>query len=161
MHKSTFEIRIATIKDAKIIHGFIKKLAHYEKMDADMIASVQDIKTSIFIRHEAEVLLAYENQIPIGFALFFQNYSTFLGRANIFLEDLFIDPEHRGHGYGKALLKRLAEIAVERGCQRLDWMCLDWNQPSIDFYNALGAIEMSNWKTFRLKGDALIALAKK
>jgi GNAT superfamily N-acetyltransferase len=107
-----------------------------------------------------EVLFVCEGEKEVGFALFFHNFSTFLGRAGIYLEDLFVLPEYRGKGYGKALLKKLAQITVERGCGRLEWACLDWNQPSIDFYRSLGAVPMDEWTTYRLTGDTLLEMAK-
>lgn len=161
MNKQPLDIRYATIDDASLIHAFIKKLAIYEKLEDQMTATIEDIRTSIFIDHRAEVLIAELQGQPIGFALYFYNYSTFLGKANLFLEDLFIDVEHRHHGYGKQLFQKVAEIAVNRGCERLDWMCLDWNAPSIDFYRGLGAIQMNEWHVFRLKGKALNQVASK
>ena len=116
--------------------------------------------TRIFDKEKAEVLFVLEDGKEVGFALFFHNFSTFLGRGGIYLEDLYVRPEARGKGYGRALLKKLASIAVERGCGRLEWWCLDWNKPSIDFYLSLGAEPMSDWTVYRLAGDTLLDLAK-
>ena len=152
--------RFAQRKDTGLILAFIKALAEYEKMAGNVIATEELLEEWIFDKGKAEVLFVVENGIPVGFALFFHNFSTFLGRAGIYLEDLFILPEHRGKGYGKAILKRLAAIAVERGCGRLEWWCLDWNKSSIDFYLSLGAEPMSDWTVYRITGDTLTNLAK-
>ena len=124
------------------------------------IATENLLREWIFEKSKAEVLFVCEDGREVGFALFFHNFSTFLGRAGIYLEDLFILPEYRGKGYGKALLKKLAQITVERGCGRLEWACLDWNQPSIDFYRSLSAVPMDEWTTYRLTGDTLLEMAK-
>lgn len=147
--------RFATKKDVALILQFIRQLAEYEKMLPDVVATEQLLREWIFDKQKAEVIFAVENGKEVGFALFFHNFSTFLGRAGIYLEDLFVLPECRGKGYGKALLKKLAAIAVERGCGRLEWSCLDWNQPSIDFYLSLGAKRMDDWTTYRMAGEAL------
>ena len=152
--------RFAQRKDTGLILAFIKALAEYEKMAGNVIATEELLEEWIFDKGKAEVLFVVENGIPVGFALFFHNFSTFLGRAGIYLEDLFILPEHRGKGYGKAILKRLAPIAVERGCGRLEWWCLDWNRSSIDFHLSLGAEPMSDWTVYRITGDTLTSLAK-
>lgn len=152
-------IRTATAQDTAQILRFIRGLAEYEKMQDDVVATEALLREWLFEKRSAEVLLAEENGVPVGFALFFHNFSTFLGRAGLYLEDLFVLPEHRGKGYGKALLKRLAAIAVARGYGRMEWWCLDWNTPSIDFYRALGAEPMNEWTTYRLTGDALKSLA--
>lgn len=149
------EFRLATPADTTIILKFIKGLADYEKMSNEVVATEELLNEWIFEKKKAEVIFALENGKEVGFALFFHNFSTFLGRAGIYLEDLFVLPEHRGKGHGKALLKELARITVERGCGRLEWCCLDWNQPSIDFYLSLGATPMSEWTTYRLTGDTL------
>ena len=143
----------------QILH-FIKELAIYEDMLDDVVATEGLLREWIFEKQKAEVLLAEEDSIPVGFALFFHNFSTFLGRAGIYLEDLFVMPEHRGKGYGKALLRRLAQITMERGCGRLEWSCLDWNKPSIDFYLSLDAIPMDQWTVYRLTGDTLRRMAE-
>ena len=125
-----------------------------------MVADEKILEECIFDKQKAEVIFVMENEKVVGFALFFHNFSTFLGRAGIYLEDLFVLPEYRKRGYGKALLKRLAAIAVERGCGRLEWWCLDWNKPSIDFYLSLGAEPMSDWTTYRITGDTLKRMAE-
>ena len=148
-------IRFATENDCALILHFIRDLAEYEKMADQVVASEELLGEWIFEKQKAEVLFVCENEKELGFALLFHNFSTFLGRAGIYLEDLFVLPEYRGKGYGKALLKKLAQIAVERGCGRLEWSCLDWNSPSIDFYRSLGAIPMDDWTTYRLTGETL------
>ena len=135
-------IRYAQESDIPKILYFIKELAIYENMLDDVVATKDLLREWIFEKQKAEVLLAEEDGIPVGFALFFHNFSTFLGRAGIYLEDLFVMPEHRGKGYGKALLRRLAQITMERGCGRMEWACLNWNKPSIDFYLSLDATPM-------------------
>lgn len=142
------------------ILSYIRQLAAYEKMSDQVVATENLLREWIFEKKKAEVLFACEGDKEVGFALFFHNFSTFLGRAGIYLEDLFVLPEYRGKGYGKALLKKLAQITVERGCGRLEWACLDWNQPSIDFYRSLGAVPMDEWTTYRLIGDTLLEMAK-
>lgn len=148
-------IRPARETDIPEILYFIKELAIYENMLDDVVATEDLLREWIFEKQKAEVLLAEEDGISVGFALFFHNFSTFLGRAGIYLEDLFVIPEHRGKGYGKALLRRLAQITMERGCGRLEWACLDWNKPSIDFYLSLDAAPMDQWTVYRLAGDTL------
>ncbi len=158
MEKLNF--RYATETDTALILEFIKGLAEYEKMLDEVIATEDLLKEWIFEKKKAEVIFALEDGIEVGFALFFHNFSTFLGRAGIYLEDLFVIPEYRGKGYGKGLLKKLAQIAKERGCGRLEWWCLDWNKPSIDFYLSLGAEPMDEWTTYRVTGENLDKLAK-
>ena len=153
-------IRPAEEKDCGIILEFIRGLAEYERMSDQVVATEELLREWIFEKKKAEVLFACEGEKPVGFALFFHNFSTFLGRAGIYLEDLFVFPEYRGRGYGRALLKRLAQITVERGCGRLEWACLDWNKPSIDFYLSLGAVPMEEWTVYRLTGDTLNAMAE-
>lgn len=155
-----FEIRPATEGDAPLILSFIKKLAVYERL-ADKVTATEDIlrETLFGKRRYAEVVIGYHLDEPVGFALFFHNYSTFLGKPGIYLEDLFVDEEHRGKGFGKALLVYLARLTKERNCGRLEWAVLDWNEPSINFYKALGAAPMNEWMVFRLTGDALDNLA--
>ena len=155
-----FTIRYARETDVPQILNFIKQLAIYENMLDDVVATEELLREWIFEKQKAEVLLAEEDGIPVGFALFFHNFSTFLGRAGIYLEDLFVMPEHRGKGYGKALLRRLAQITMERGCGRLEWSCLDWNKPSIDFYLSLDAAPMDQWTVYRLTGDTLRRMAE-
>ena len=152
--------RYAKRTDSALILRFIKALAEYEKMLDEVIADESTIEEWIFDKQKAEVIFAIVEGREVGFALFFHNFSTFLGRAGIYLEDLFVFPEYRGRGYGKALLKRLAAIAVERKCGRLEWWCLDWNQPSINFYLSLGAEPMSDWTVYRIAGDTLLELAE-
>ena len=152
--------RYATKEDAGLILEFIRGLAAYEKMLDEVIATEELLREWIFEKEKAEVIFALEDGKEVGFALFFHNFSTFLGRAGLYLEDLFIKEEYRGKGYGKATLKELARIAVERGCGRLEWWCLDWNKPSIDFYRSLGAEPMEEWTTYRLSGETLKKMAE-
>lgn len=152
--------RFAEEKDSALILGFIRGLAAYEKMADQVVATEKLLREWVFEKRKAEVLFVLEADKEVGFALFFHNYSTFLGRAGIYLEDLFVLPEHRGKGYGKGLLKKLAQIAVERGCGRLEWACLDWNRPSIDFYLSLGAVPMGDWTIYRLTGETLKELSE-
>ena len=152
--------RFAEESDCGLVLSFIRGLADYEKMSDQVVATEELLREWIFEKRKAEVLFVCDDDKEVGFALFFHNFSTFLGRAGIYLEDLFVLPEYRGKGYGKALLKRLAQITVERGCGRLEWACLDWNQPSIDFYRSLGALPMDEWTTYRLTGDTLQEMAE-
>lgn len=152
--------RFAGPDDCSLILSFIRSLAAYEKMTDQVVATEELLREWIFEKGKAEVLFVCDGGKEVGFALFFHNFSTFLGRAGIYLEDLFILPEYRGKGFGKALLKRLAGITVERGCGRLEWSCLDWNRPSIGFYRSLGAAAMDEWTTYRLTGDTLKEAAK-
>ena len=157
---SNTEFRFATESDVALILDFIKALAEYEKMSDDVVATEELLCEWIFKKGKAEVIFAMENGVEVGFALFFHNFSTFLGRAGIYLEDLFVRPEYRGRGHGKALIRELARITVERGCGRLEWCCLDWNRPSIDFYLSLGAMPLEEWTIYRLTGDALSSFAE-
>lgn len=157
---NNFTIRQADINDVSTILSFIKALAEYEDMSDQVVATEELLKEWLFEKKKAEVLLAMEGDKVVGFALYFYNFSTFLGRAGIYLEDLFVKEEYRGKGYGKALLKELARIAVSQGCGRLEWCCLDWNQPSIDFYLSLGARPLDDWTQYRLTGETLKALAE-
>ena len=150
--------RTAERNDVGLILQFIRELADYEKMLDEVVADEATLEEWLFDKQKAEVIFVLEDDEEVGFALFFHNFSTFLGRAGIYLEDLYVRPEHRGKGYGKALLRKLASIAVERGCGRLEWWCLDWNKPSIDFYLSLGA-PMSDWTVYRIAGDTLTQLA--
>ena len=154
-------IRCAEENDVGVILDFIRRLAEYENMSGDVVATEELLREWIFEKQKAEVLFAEMDGRQVGIALFFHNFSTFLGRAGIYLEDLFVLPEYRGKGCGTALLKRLAQIAVERGCGRLEWSCLDWNKPSIDFYLSLGAKPMDEWTVYRLTGETLRAMAEK
>ena len=154
------KFRYANEKDAGLILEFIRDLAKYENMLDDVVATEELLREWIFEKKKAEVIFALEEEREVGFALFFHNFSTFLGRSGIYLEDLFVKPEYRGKGYGKGLLKKLAQITKERGCGRLEWCCLDWNKPSIDFYLSLGAEPMEEWTTYRIAGETLNKLAK-
>lgn len=155
-----FEIRFAQRNDVDLILDFIKRLADYEHLLDEVVATKEILELWIFDKQKAEVIIAEEDGVPVGFALFFHNFSTFLGRAGVYLEDLFVIPEKRGNGYGKALLQKLAQIAVERGCGRLEWWCLDWNEPSINFYKSLGAVSMDDWTVYRIAGQRLIDFSK-
>lgn len=154
------EYRFAKRQDVDKILFFIKQLASYEKMENEVSATRELLEEWIFDKKKAEVIFAVDKDEEVGFALFFHNFSTFLGKAGIYLEDLFVLPEYRGKGYGKGLLNQLAKIAVERGCGRLEWSCLNWNKPSIDFYLSLRAEPMNEWTTYRITGDLLDDMAK-
>lgn len=151
--------RYAEESDVSLILKFIKELADYEDLLSEVIATEEVLLEWIFRKKSAEVLLGEVDGIPIGFALYFHNFSTFLGRAGIYLEDLYVRQKYRGRGYGKAFLRKLAQIAVEQGCGRLEWWCLDTNKPSIDFYLSLNAQPMDEWTVFRIAGDTLTELA--
>ena len=153
-------IRNANIDDIDKIIYFIKELAVYEKMQDEGVTNKDLVKKWIFDLKIAEVLFVMEQNKEVGFALFFHNYSTFVGKAGIYLEDLYVLPNYRHKGYGKALIKKLASICIERECGRFEWCCLNWNKPSIDFYLSLGAKPMDEWTTYRVDGKALISLAK-
>ncbi len=152
--------RYAKESDTGLILQFIRDLAEYEEMLNEVVATEDTLNKWIFEKNKAEVIFAVVDEVEVGFALFFHNFSTFLGRAGIYLEDLYVRPEYRGRGYGKAILKKLAQIAVERECGRLEWWCLDWNKPSIDFYLSLGAEAMSDWTVYRIAGNTLIEMAR-
>ena len=152
--------RFAQETDTALILEFIRKLAEYENLLDQVVADEALLREQLFEKQQAEVIFALEDEKEVGFALFFHNFSAFLGRSGLYLEDLFVLPEHRGKGYGKALLAKLASIAVERGYGRMEWSCLDWNQPSIDFYKALGAVPMDEWTVYRLTGKTLRDLAE-
>lgn len=153
MNEVTF--RFAEKKDAPIILDFIKGIAEYEKMSDDVVTTKEMIEEWIFEKKTAEVIFAVAEGTEVGFALFFHNFSTFVGRAGLYLEDIFVKKEYRKKGYGKALFKKLAEIALERNCGRMEWVCLDWNKPSIDFYMSLGAKPMNEWTLYRLTDKQL------
>lgn len=156
-----FRIREATEADVPLILTFIRSLARYEKLEQSVVATEELLRSTLFgPRRYAEVLFGEEDGRPAAFALFFHNYSTFLGRPGLYLEDLFVVPEARGRGYGRLMLQRLAQIAVERRCGRMEWWVLDWNQPAIAFYEKLGAVSMDEWTVFRLTGEALEELAR-
>ncbi len=158
---SSINIRSAVAADCPLILQFIKALAEYEKLLDQVVANEAILRDTLFGQDAvAEVLIAEWQNEPAGFALFFPNYSTFLGRPGIYLEDLFVFTQFRGHGLGKALLARLAELTVQRKGGRLDWSVLDWNQPSIDFYKSIGARPLDEWTQFRMQGEALLKLAK-
>lgn len=156
-----FQIRKAVPNDTPVIFDLIKKLAVYEKLENDVITSVEELQENIFTNNFAKVLMAEEDGKPVGFALYFYNFSTFVGKPGIYLEDLFVEPEYRGKGYGKALLVALAKIAKEEDCGRFEWSVLDWNTPSIEFYKALGAKPMDEWTVFRLDAAGIANLSEK
>jgi GNAT superfamily N-acetyltransferase len=156
-----FEIRPACVADVPIILKLIRDLATYERAPNEVTATEEQLVDVLFGKKPAaEVLLALEKDTPVGFAIFFHNFSTWLGRPGLYLEDLFVKPEKRGKGYGRALLVDLARIAYERGCGRMEWAVLDWNNPAIKFYRALGAKPMNEWTVFRLTRDGIAELAK-
>ena len=161
MSQNSLLFRQATRNDIHLILKFIKDLADYEGLLDEVVADEATLEEWIFNREKAEVIFAMEGDTEVGFALFFHNFSTFLGRAGIYLEDLYVMPKYRGKGYGKALLSKLAQIALERGCGRLEWWCLDSNTPSIDFYLSLNAEPMDEWTVYRIAGDTLTELAGK
>ena len=154
-----FNIRMAEERDTALILDFIKKLAAYEKLSHEVVATEEVLRESLFVKKQAEVIIGELDGRPVAFALFFHNFSTFLGKANLYLEDLYVDEEHRGLGLGREMFACLARIALERGCGRLDWWCLDWNEPAIAFYRRMGARPMSDWTVHRVEGDALRDLA--
>lgn len=153
------EIRKAERSDVPLVLEFIKGIAKYEKMENEVQATEEMLDDWLFNKHVAEVVFAVENGKEVGFALYFHNFSTFVGKAGLYLEDLYVYPEHRGHGYGKALFLHLVKTAVERGCGRMEWVCLNWNEPSIRFYRSMGAVSLDEWKTYRLTEDKLQQLA--
>jgi GNAT superfamily N-acetyltransferase len=156
-----FQLRPATIEDAGLILEFIRELAEYEKLLDRVVATEKLLRQHLFgERPMAEVVIGYEGTVPVAFALFFHNFSTFLGRPGIYLEDLFVKPNYRRKGYGRRILTWLARLAVDRGCGRLEWSVLDWNKPAIDFYLSLGAQPLEEWTTFRLSGEALEAVGR-
>ena len=158
---NNFNIRPAQPEETGLVLAFIKKLAEYEKCSDEVVADEATLYESLFVEHSAEVVFAEEDGEVIGFALFFHNFSTFVGRKGLYLEDLFIIPEKRGKGYGKALLKYLANLAVERNCGRMEWICLDWNQPALKVYRSIGAIPMDEWTVQRLDEQALKQFAER
>ncbi|MCR1898852.1 GNAT family N-acetyltransferase [Irregularibacter muris] len=156
-----FKIRFAQENDVELVYEFIRELAEYEKMLEEMVATPELLRESLFERKVAEVIIGeYENK-PVAFALFFHNFSTFLGKPGIYLEDLYVKPEMRGKGIGEIMLSFLGKLALERKCGRLEWCCLDWNEPSIKFYKQMGAIPMDEWTTYRVHEEKLEGLANK
>lgn len=156
----TFTIRPAQPEETSLVLEFIKKLAAYEKCSDEVVVDEATLYQSLFVEKAAEVVFAEEDGVVIGFALFFHNFSTFVGRKGLYLEDLFIIPEKRGLGYGKAILKYLADIAVERNCGRMEWICLDWNTPSLAFYRSIGAFPLDEWTVQRMTEERVKAFAK-
>ncbi len=157
---NNYKFRYATETDAALILKFIRGIAEYEKMLDEVVNTTELIEEVVFGKGHAEVIFALDGEKEVGFALFFHNYSTFVGRAGIHLEDLFVWPEYRGKGYGKALFKQVAKIAQERNCGRMEWTCLNWNTPSINFYLSMGAVPMDEWTTYRLTADKINELVK-
>ncbi|ACL19734.1 L-amino acid N-acyltransferase YncA [Desulfitobacterium sp. LBE] len=156
-----FKLRFAEINDAPLILELIRELADYEKMAHEVVATEEVLIESLFERKMAEVVIGEYKNAPVAFALFFHNFSTFLGRPGIYLEDLYVKPDMRGKGIGKMMLAFLAKLALERNCGRLEWWCLDWNEPSIQFYKQLGAVPMAEWTVYRVHDEALAELAVK
>ncbi len=153
-------IRFAEEKDTALILKFIKGIAEYEKMLDEVIATEELLREWVFEKKKAEVIIAEDDDIPVGFSLFFYNFSTFVGRAGLYIEDIFVWPQYRKKGYGKALFLFLAKLAHEKGCGRMEWCCLDWNKPSIDFYFSMGAKRMDGWSTYRLTREDLKRLSE-
>ncbi|TYQ12750.1 UNVERIFIED_CONTAM: putative acetyltransferase [Acetivibrio alkalicellulosi] len=147
--------RYAKEDDTKLVLMFLKELAKYENMEDKVVITEYTLRKWLFEENKVEVIFALKNSEEIGFALFFYTYSSFSGKAGLFIEDLFVKPEYRNKGYGKALIKKLASIAMEKGCQKLDWLCLDWNKPSIDFYLSLGAQPLNDWTKYQITDEAL------
>jgi GNAT superfamily N-acetyltransferase len=161
MNTPAFQIKPAVRADVPLIMSLIRDLAEYERAPQDAVATEEQLNEVFFgAKPSAEVLIAREGDEAVGFAVFFHNFSTWLGRAGLYLEDLFVRPEQRGKGYGRALLVRLARIAQERGCGRMEWAVLDWNEPAIEFYKKLGAKPMDDWTVFRLTSEGIGALAR-
>lgn len=154
-----FKLRFADTKDVGLILDFIKELAEYEKMLPEVVATEEVLRESLFERKIAEVIIGEYKDKPIAFALFFHNFSTFLGKPGIYVEDLYVKPEMRGNGMGKIILSYLAKLAIDRKCGRLEWWCLDWNEPSIKFYKQVGAVPMDDWTVYRVSDEALYNLA--
>ncbi|MBC5580804.1 GNAT family N-acetyltransferase [Anaerofilum sp. BX8] len=154
------KIREAEPKDVGQVLEFIRALAQYEKMEDQVAATEDGLREAMFGRGCAQALIAEEDGVPVGFALYFYNFSTFLGHEGLYLEDLFVLPQHRGKGYGKALFRALAQVAQKRGCGRFEWSCLNWNTPSIGFYRSLGAVPMDEWTVYRLTAPEIAALAE-
>ena len=158
--ESKCNIRPAEPHETGLVLDFIKRLADYEKCADEVVADEATLYHSLFVEHSAEVVFAEEEGTVVGFALFFHNFSTFVGRKGLYLEDLFVLPEKRGRGYGKALLKYLAKVAVERNCGRMEWICLDWNKPAIEVYRSIGAVPMDEWTVQRMDESVLTRFAE-
>lgn len=156
-----FSIRFAEEKDVPLILKFIRGIAEYEKMLDQVVATEELLREWVFEKQSAKVIIGELDGVPVGFSLFFHNFSTFMGRAGLYIEDIFVWPEYRGKGFGKALFLYLAKLAHEEGCGRMEWCCLDWNQPSIDFYRSMGACSMDGWSTYRLTKEQLKELSEK
>ncbi len=156
-----FSIRFAEEKDVPLILKFIKGIAEYEKMLDQVVATEELLREWVFEKQSAKVIIGELDGVPVGFSLFFHNFSTFMGRAGLYIEDIFVWPEYRGKGFGKALFLYLANLAHEEGCGRMEWCCLDWNQPSINFYRSMGACSMDGWSTYRLTKEQLKDLSEK
>ena len=156
----TLHLRKAGPEDVGLVLFFIRQLAEYERMLDEVVADEETLRQSMFAEHAASALIAEEDGEPIGFALYFYNFSTFIGRPGLYVEDVFILPQYRGKGYGRAIFCHLAKIAVERRCARMEWTCLDWNEPSLRFYRSMGAVPMDQWTVQRLSGDALRRVAQ-
>jgi GNAT superfamily N-acetyltransferase len=161
LNSTDFQIRLATGNDVDLVLAFIKELAEYEHMSDQVVATPELLADTIFTQKKAEVVIAEYKGTPVGFALFFHNYSTFLGKPGIYLEDLYVKQEMRDMGFGTRILTYLAALAVERGCGRLEWACLDWNEPSIQFYKQMGGQPMDEWTVYRLQGDTLQKMASR
>ncbi len=154
-----FRIRNAQRTDAQLIYDLIKKLAVYEKMEQDVLTTPKELERQIFDLNYAHVIIAEQNEVPVGFALYFFNFSTFVGKPGLYLEDLYVESEHRSKGYGKQLLKALALRAKQKDCGRMEWSVLKWNTPSIEFYKSLGAVAMDEWDVYRLTQSQISDLA--
>ena len=157
--EKTVSFRFAVREDIPLILQFIRELADYEQLLDQVVADEATLEHWLFENNGAEVHFVLEDSIEVGFALFFHNFSTFLGRSGLYLEDLYVSPAYRGRGYGKALFQQLVQVARQRGCGRMEWWCLDWNHPSIEFYKRMGAEAMTDWTVYRLSGEALERLA--
>lgn len=157
-----FVIKPATKKDVPVILSFIQKLAAYERLSHEAVATVELLQRTLFgQRRTAEVAIGYLKNQPVGFVLFFHNFSTFIGKPGLYIEDLFVEENYRRRGFGGALLAHVAKLAVERDCGRVEWSVLDWNEPAISFYKKIGAVPMNEWTVFRVTGDQLAALARR
>lgn len=154
-----FEVKFATEEDCQMVLDFILELARYEKLEHEVVATKEVLYDSLFVKKQAQVIVGYYKGKPACFALFFYNFSTFLGKANMYLEDLYVRHEYRKNGFGKAMFKILAQIALQNNCERLDWWCLDWNKNAVDFYLRLGAVAMDEWTVYRVTGENLKKLA--